>query len=49
MKIKLDSDDILPLGKILNLHNMTTVIRSNFQEDSKYFPQILLDECLYEL
>ena len=49
MKIKLDSDDDLPSGKILNLHNMTVVIRSIFQEDNKYYPQILLDECLYEL
>ena len=49
MKIKLDSDDDLPSGKILNLHSMTVVIRSIFQEDNKYYPQILLDECLYEL
>ena len=49
MKIKLDSDDDLPLGKIFNLRNMTVVIRSIFQEDNKYYPQILLDECLYEL
>ena len=50
MKIKcFDLDDDLPLGKILNLHNMTIIVRSVFQEDNKYYPQYFLDECLYEL
>ena len=49
MKIKLNLDDDLPLGKILNLHNMTIVIRSVFQEDNKYYLQIFLDKCLYKL
>ena len=30
MKTKLNSDDDLSLGKILNLHNITIVIRSAF-------------------
>ena len=49
MKIKFNSDDNLPLNKILKIHNMTIVIRSAFQEDNKYYPQVFLDECLYEL
>ena len=49
MKIKFSSDDNLLLNKILKLHNMTIVIRSVFQEDGKYYPQVFLDECLYEL
>ena len=49
MKIKFNSDDDLPLGKILSLHNMTITVRSVFQEDNKYYPQVFLDECLYEL
>ena len=49
IKIKFDSDDDLPLGKILYLHNMAIIIRSVFQEDSKYYPQLSLDECLSEL
>ena len=32
MKIKLNSDDDLPLGKILNLHNMTIVIDLFFKK-----------------
>ena len=49
MKIKFNSDDNLPLNKILKLHNMTIFIRSVFQEESKYCPHVFLDECLYEL
>ena len=49
MKIKFNSDDNLPLNKTLKLPNMTTTIRSVFEEDVKYYPQVFLDECLYEL
>ena len=49
MKIKFNSDDDLPLHKILKLHNSTIFVRSVFEEDGKYHPQIFLDECLYEL
>ena len=40
MKIKFNSDDNLPLNETLKLHNMTKVIRSVFQEDGKYYPQV---------
>ena len=49
MKTKFISDDNLPLNKILKLHNLTIAVRSVFQEDKKYYPQVFLDECLYEL
>ena len=49
MKIKFNSDDDLPLNKILKLHNLTIIVRSLFEEDGKYYPQIFLNECLYEL
>ena len=49
MKIKFGSDYNLPLNKILQVHNLTIGVRSVFQEDSKYYLQIFLDECLYEL
>ena len=49
MKIKFISDDDLPLNKILNLHMLTITDRSVFEEDGKYYQQIFLDECLYEL
>ena len=49
IKIKFNSDNNLPLNKILKLYNLKIVVRSVFQEDKKYYPQAFLDECLYEL
>ena len=49
MKIKFNSDDDLPLNKSLNFHIMTITIRSVFEEDGKLYPQIFLDDTLYEL
>ena len=49
MKIKFNFDDNPPLNKILRLHNLTIIVRSVFQEYNKYYPQVFLDECLYEL
>ena len=40
MKIKFNSDDNLPLGKILKLCMLTVVVRSVFEEDGKYYSQI---------
>ena len=49
MKIKVNSDDSLPLSKPLEIHNMTIIIRSIFEEDGKLYLQVLLDDTLYEL
>ena len=49
MKIKFDSDDDLPLNKLLNLPGVTIAFISVFGEDDKYYPQFFLDECLYGL
>ena len=49
MKIKFNLDNNLPLNEIIQLHNLTIVVRFAFQEDKKYHPQVFLDECLYEL
>ena len=49
MKIKFNSDDSLPLNKPLKFHNMTIIIRPVFEEDGKLYPQIFLDDALYEL
>ena len=49
MKIKFNSDDSLPLNKPLHFHNMTITIRSVFKEDGKLYPQVFLDDTLYEL
>ena len=49
MKIKYNSDDNLPLNKPLKFHNMTITIRSVFEKDGKLYPQVFLDDTLYEL
>ena len=49
MKIKYNSDDGLPLNKPLKFHNMTITIRSVFKKDDKLYPQVFLDDTLYEL
>ena len=49
MKIKFDSDDDLPLNKLLKIPSMTIVVRSGFEEDGKYYPYVFLDEWLYEV
>ena len=49
MKIKFNSDDDLPLNKKRKLPMLTIIVRSVFEEDGKYYPQIFIDECLYEV
>ena len=49
MKIKLNSDDNLPLNKQLKLVSVTIIVRSVFERDGTYYPQVFLDECLYEV
>ena len=49
MKTRFESDDNLSLGRILKLPMSTVIVRSVFKEYGKYYPQVLLDKCLYEL
>ena len=49
MKIKFNSDDDIPLNKQLNFPTITVVIRNIFERDGKYYPQIFVDECFYEV
>ena len=46
MKIKVNSDEDLPLNKPLKFHEMTIIIRFVF---GKLYPQVFLDDGLYEL
>ena len=49
MKIKFNSDDELPLNKTIEIPTITIVVRAVFNENNKYYSQVFLDECLYEL
>ena len=48
-KIGINTDDNLPLNKPLKFPTLTIIIRCLLQEREKLYPQIYLDECLYEL
>ena len=49
MKIKVNTDDRLPLNKPLKMHLLTIIVRCIFEENGKFYPQIYLERCLYEL
>ena len=48
-RIGINTDDGLPLNKLLKFLTLAIIIRCVFQKDEKLYPQIYLDECLYEL
>ena len=48
MKIKSESNNILPEGKDVNLRIATIIIRAIFARDGKYYPQLFLDDGLYK-
>ena len=48
-RIGVNTDDDLPLNKPLKFPTLTIVIRCILQKGEKLYPQIYLDECLYEL
>ena len=49
MKIKIDTDDNLPLKEPLKLRMLTIIVRSVFKGGDKLYPKVFLDEYLYEL
>ena len=49
MKIEFNSDDDLPLNESLKFHLMPLTIRSVLEEDGRLYPQVFLDDTLYEL
>ena len=48
-KIGINKDDDLSLNKPIKYLILGIIIRFFFQEGEKLYPQIYLDECLYEL
>ena len=49
MKIKFNTYDKLPLNKSLKLHMLTIIFRCVFEEDGKFYLQLYLNDCMYEL
>ena len=48
-KIRFISDIDLPLGKFIEFKTLTIIIKCIIKENDKYYPEIYLDECLYDL
>ena len=48
-KIRFKSNDDLPLNKPIKLHFLTIIIRCVFSEDGKFYPQLFLDDALYDV
>ena len=47
--IRFDSDDTLPLNETIQIKSLIIIIRSVFESDGGYYPQIFLDDCFYEV
>ena len=48
-KIKFLTDDSLPFGKLIYFPTLTVVIRCVFTQNGIFYPQVYLDECLYQI
>ena len=48
-KIRFESNDDFPLNRPVKLRLLTIIIRCVFSEDDKFYPQLFLDDALYEL
>ena len=49
MKIKFLSDDDIPLNKMIYFSTVTVIIRCVFKRNGVYYPQVYLDDCLYQV
>ena len=49
MKIKFNTNDNILFTKIIYFPTITKTIRSVTQKDSKYYPQLFLDDYLHEV
>ena len=49
MKIKIISDDDIPLNKMIEIPSIIIVVRAIFHENIKYYRQVFLDEFLYQI
>ena len=47
-KIRLFDSD-LPIGKIIKIPSTTFVIKSLIEKDNKFYLELVLNHCLYEI
>ena len=48
-KIRFESKNELPMNKPIKLRLLTIIIRRAFSEGGQFYPQLFLDDALYEL
>ena len=48
-RIKFECDDNVPVDKFLKLHGLVLIIRHVIEINEKYYSQIFLDSCYYEI
>ena len=48
-KIKFLSDYSLPLKKLIYFPTLTVIIRCVFKQNGVFYPQVYLDDCLYQI
>ena len=48
MRIKFESNDNLPTDNIINMHQVTIIIKSVFAQNGKFYPQLFLDDAVYK-
>ena len=49
MKMRFKSNDDLPLNEPMKLHLLKIIIRCVISKNGKFYPQLFLDDALYEL
>ena len=49
MRINFETNDNLPLNKIIKIPIIIIAVKAVFHENNKYYPQVFLHECLYEI
>ena len=48
-KIKFLSGNLLPLNKLIYFPIITVITRFLFKRDGIFYPQVYLDDCLYQI
>ena len=49
MKIKVNTDDDIILNKQLNFVTITVIVRCVSEKNDVHYPQVYLDDCLYQV
>ena len=47
--IEFNSEDSIPLNKLIYFPTITVIIRCVFKQNGVFYPQVYLDDCLYQI